>query len=544
MYLKFQIKVPAFIESIILYFLLRCRKKHYGVAFRRIKLITSKDVDIKYQYAIVSPEDYQKLSQQPWQLWETESNKCYAVQYFGKKIIYMHRQIMNAPCGKIVDHKDRNGLNNTKQNLRLATRSQNNCNTMHRRGSSKYRGVSREKETGKWKCKICFNGICIYLGLFEAEEDAAKAYDEAAKIYHGEFAVLNFPQVSATCLVEVSNGRRRKPLAKTDGNTLLGLTTKFWYCICKEKGYNFCKVIKETKKFKGVQVMKKVIAICMILLAAAVVVAVEKAKTEESAATVQQKQAAQKANLPLEKTIELGNEVNIAVIFIPAGEFDMGSPMDELKRDSDEAQHHIKLTKAFYIGKFEVTQLQYRVIMSENPSKFGGDKLPVENVNWDEAQRFLKKLSDKTGMKFRLPSEAEWEYACRAGTKTAFNTGTTLDSDFANYDASTAYADGIIGADLKRTTAVGSYPPNAFGLCDMHGNVWEWCGDVYDNEYYKVTPLTDPKGPADGKAKVIRGGAWNEPPYKCRSADRNHRWRNDNQPIIGFRVVMEIEEKP
>jgi hypothetical protein len=100
---------------------------------------------------------------------------------------------MNAPKGKIVDHRDRNGLNNTKQNLRLATRSQNNCNTMHRRGSSKYRGVSREKETGKWKCKICFNGICIYLGLFEAEEDAARAYDKAAKELHGEFASLNFP---------------------------------------------------------------------------------------------------------------------------------------------------------------------------------------------------------------------------------------------------------------------------------------------------------------------------------------------------------------
>jgi formylglycine-generating enzyme required for sulfatase activity len=256
---------------------------------------------------------------------------------------------------------------------------------------------------------------------------------------------------------------------------------------------------------------------------------------------VLQKKAAATAGVPLTKTIDLGNEVNMVVVYIPAGEFEMGSPMDEPKRDDDEAQHHIKLTKAFYMGKFEVTQLQYRVIVSENPSEFGGDKLPVENVNWYEAARFLKKLSDKTGMKFRLPSEAEWEYACRAGSRQAFNTGTTLDSDLANYDATEPYADGIIGKYLKRTTEVGSYPPNAFGLYDMHGNVWEWCSDIYDEDYYKKTPLVDPKGPAEGKPKVMRGGAWKEYAYKCRSADRNHRWPKDNQPIIGFRVVLEIE---
>jgi formylglycine-generating enzyme required for sulfatase activity len=226
--------------------------------------------------------------------------------------------------------------------------------------------------------------------------------------------------------------------------------------------------------------MKKIMTILLILSIAAVVTAVEKVK-EIPAATTQQKTAAQKAGLPVEKIIDLGNDVNIAVVFIPAGEFEMGSPMEEPKRDSDEAQHHIKLTKAFYIGKFEVTQIQYRVIVNENPSKFGGDKLPVDNVNWYEAMRFLKKLSDKTNMKFRLPTEAEWEYACRAGTKTTFNTGTTLDSDLANYDASEPYADGIIGKYLKHTTAVGSYPPNAFGLYDMHGNVWEWCSDIYDS---------------------------------------------------------------
>lgn len=279
----------------------------------------------------------------------------------------------------------------------------------------------------------------------------------------------------------------------------------------------------------------------LILSIAAAVTAAEKAK-ETPQATIQQQKAAAAAKLPLTKTIDLGNDVNMTVVFIPAGEFEMGSPMEEIKRDDDEGQHHIKLTKAFYIGKFEVTQLQYRVIMNDNPSEFGGDNLPVDNVNWYEAMRFLKKLSDKTGLKFRLPTEAEWEYACRAGTTTAFNTGTTIDSDVANYDATAPYADGIIGKELKRTNKAGSYPANAFGLYDMHGNVWEWCSDIYDKNYYKITPLNDPTGPAEQEGdRVIRGGAWNEKAGKCRSADRNNRGAKTNQPIIGFRVVLEIE---
>lgn len=288
--------------------------------------------------------------------------------------------------------------------------------------------------------------------------------------------------------------------------------------------------------------MKKITALAVILFIAAAVVAVEKAK-EISQATVQQKQAARQAGLAIEKKIDLGSDVNMVMVFIPAGEFEMGSPLEELKRDDDEAQHRIKLTKPFYMGKFEVTQMQYRVIMTDNPSKFDGDNLPVDNVNWYEAARFIKRLNDKTGLKFRLPSEAEWEYACRAGTTTAFNTGTTIDSDFANYDATAPYADGIIGKELKRTNKVGSYPANAFGLYDMHGNVWEWCSDVYDKNYYKVTPTFDPTGPQEqeGGDRVIRGGAWNEKAHKCRSADRNNRSPKANQPIIGFRVVLDIE---
>jgi formylglycine-generating enzyme required for sulfatase activity len=287
--------------------------------------------------------------------------------------------------------------------------------------------------------------------------------------------------------------------------------------------------------------MKKIFALVVIISVTALVWAVDKAK-ETPKATIQQQQAADKAGQPLEKKIDISSEANLVVVFIPAGEFDMGSPLEELKRDDDEAQHHVKLTKPFYMGKFEVTQLQYREIMGDNPSKFGGDYQPVDNVNWYEAMRFLKKLSDKTGLKFRLPTEAEWEYACRAGTTTAFNTGTTIDSDYANYEATTPYANGIIGKDLKRTTKVGSYAPNAFGLYDMHGNVWEWCNDFYDSDYYKKTPTLDPQGPQmDEGDKVIRGGAWNERPAKCRSADRNNRRPKTNQPIIGFRVVLDIQ---
>lgn len=282
--------------------------------------------------------------------------------------------------------------------------------------------------------------------------------------------------------------------------------------------------------------MKKAVAVLMVVFVTAFFAIAKENKPKASADDAPKVAAAQ-----AEKTIDLGNEVSLTLVLVPAGEFDMGSPMSELKRDDDEAQHHIKLTKPFYMGKFEVTQLQFRVIMEQNPSKFGGDKLPVDNINWYEACRFLKKLSEKTGVKFRLPTEAEWEYACRAGTTTAFNTGTTIDSDLANYEAEEVYADGITGTSLDSTCEVGKFKPNAFGLYDMHGNVWEWCSDYYDENYYKVTPLSDPKGPQKGDGKVLRGGAWNEPPAKCRSADRNHRGEKANQPVIGFRVVMDVE---
>jgi len=198
MYLNLRIKIPNIITNLVLWFVLRHRKKKYGFAFRRIKLITNGPVEPEYRYTMVDPEDYPKLSKYNWLLARNRGNKCYAVCYEGKLILHMHRMIMDAPKGKVVDHKDRNGLNNTKSNLRLATYSQNCCNRIiSRPKSSKYRGVIYIKKTNKYRAGIAMKGEKIHLGCFENEEAAGRAYDKAAKELHGEFAVLNFPQVAA-----------------------------------------------------------------------------------------------------------------------------------------------------------------------------------------------------------------------------------------------------------------------------------------------------------------------------------------------------------
>jgi len=191
--IKFQIPYPTFIESIVVYFLLRYRKKHYGVAFRRIKLYTDKPVAANHRYTIVDPDDYQKLAEYNWQLCDSETGG-YVLRLAGHQFISMHRVIMNAPKGKIVDHIDRNGLNNTKINLRFATRRQNNCNVRRetKTKTSKYKGVSFTSKIKKWRAQIKYDETTKHLGYFDNEEDAARAYDEAAKIYHGQFAALNF----------------------------------------------------------------------------------------------------------------------------------------------------------------------------------------------------------------------------------------------------------------------------------------------------------------------------------------------------------------
>ena len=156
--------------------------------------------------------------------------------------------------------------------------------------------------------------------------------------------------------------------------------------------------------------------------------------------------------------------------------------------------------------------------MGENPSRFKGDTLPVEQVLWHECIEFCKKMSSMDGKPFRLPSESEWEYACRAGTITPFHFGETISSDQANFDASRVYGDGKPGINRRQTTAVGRFPPNAWGLFDVHGNVWEWCSDWYG--IYPTEDSVDYQGPANGTERVIRGGAWNQIPRRCRSAYR------------------------
>src|SRR5262249_49734952 len=172
------------------------------------------------------------------------------------------------------------------------------------------------------------------------------------------------------------------------------------------------------------------------------------------------------------------NSIGMKFVWIPPGNFMMGSPKEEKGRREDESQHKVSLTKGFYMGVYAVTQEQWKEIMGDEPSRFKGEKnLPVEQVSWEDCQEFIKKLRDKDKKAYRLPSEGRWEYACRAGTKTPFHFGETISTEQANYYGEAVYGNGKKGIYRKKTTPVGSFPANAWGLHDMHGNVWQWCQD-------------------------------------------------------------------
>ncbi len=229
------------------------------------------------------------------------------------------------------------------------------------------------------------------------------------------------------------------------------------------------------------------------------------------------------------------NSIGMTLVLIPPGDFVMGSPKTEyVDWPEYEAQHHVILTKGFYMSATEVTQSQWSAVMSNNPSQFKGDDLPVDRVTWEEAVAFCRKLSQMESRTYRLPTEAEWEYACRAGTTTAYCEGGT-EADLSVVGWYSSYANGDI---QKAPHPVGQKKPNPWGLFDMHGNVWEWCSD-----WFVARPLrnaTDPKGPDYGTLRVLRGGSWANPPLGCRSAYRSRDKPDSRDYTNGFRVVMEL----
>jgi formylglycine-generating enzyme required for sulfatase activity len=250
------------------------------------------------------------------------------------------------------------------------------------------------------------------------------------------------------------------------------------------------------------------------------------------------------------------NGLDMKLARIPAGKFVMGSPAAEAERDPEELQHEVVITRPFYMGVHEVTQGQYEKLMGKNPSFFGPKNggtpdQPVEQVRWAEAVEFCRRLSNlpaekKAGRTYRLPTEAEWEYACRAGTTTAFHFGNALSHTQANFNGNYPYGGAARGPYLQKTAKVGSYPPNAWGLYDMHGNVAEWCADWYDPDYYKNSPREDPTGPAKGVLstgyagqffRVVRGGCWLDEARGCRAAYRFRLQPSEPYRLVGFRVV-------
>jgi formylglycine-generating enzyme required for sulfatase activity len=245
---------------------------------------------------------------------------------------------------------------------------------------------------------------------------------------------------------------------------------------------------------------------------------------------------------PKRLTLNLGNGVMMELVLIPAGEFVMGSPESEEDHDPSESpQHKVTIKKPFYMGKYEVTQAQWMTV-SGNQSNFKGDNLPAEQVSWGDCRKFCDTVSQRTGWHLRLPSEAEWEYACRAGTTTPFDVGDVLNANQANMQPADE-SDKSAGPYRKKTLAVGSFAPNAFGLYDMHGNVGEWCEDVMHPNYENA--------PVDGSAwreggnqesHVYRGGAYNNLAASCRSAMRFAETVPEiRTQTVGFRVVVDAD---
>jgi formylglycine-generating enzyme required for sulfatase activity len=284
----------------------------------------------------------------------------------------------------------------------------------------------------------------------------------------------------------------------------------------------------------------------------------------------------------------ISNSIGMKFAYIPPGKFKMGSTEAEQKEmtkveglkkkptwlEEGEKEHEVEITKGFYLGVYEVTQKQFREVMGYNPSYFSKDgkkrdsvakygeycspaegkkkvaglntdDFPVENVSWEEAQEFITKLNGlakekEQGWKYRLPTEAEWEYSCRGGAvkKTTFHYGDSFSSSQANFDGNYPFGGAKKGPNLERTRKVGSYKPNGFGLYDMHGNVWELCQDTWDDDYYAHSPKRNPLNTAEGRDRLMRGGCWNGFGWLCRSAVRFGCDPKTRSSGIGFRVAL------
>jgi formylglycine-generating enzyme required for sulfatase activity len=249
---------------------------------------------------------------------------------------------------------------------------------------------------------------------------------------------------------------------------------------------------------------------------------------------------------------------SLTMLWMPPGRFWMGSPEDEPERRSNEGPQHLVQLQGFFLSQTPITQAQWRQVadwkpnkgegawnqkLNPDPSHFKGDQRPVESVGWEDAIEFCRRLSQRTGRRYTLPSEAQWEYACRAGTTTPFYCGSTISTKLANYDGNEVYGDGAKGDSRQQTTDVASFPANPWGLHDMHGNVWEWCADNWHGNYEGA--------PEDGnawfdeeakdnensmKGRLLRGGSWGGLPRSCRSACRSFKHPVGRDYGLGFRV--------
>jgi formylglycine-generating enzyme required for sulfatase activity len=238
-------------------------------------------------------------------------------------------------------------------------------------------------------------------------------------------------------------------------------------------------------------------------------------------------------------TEDLVNGLNLDLIVVPSGSFRMGSLPNA--GTPDEHPQHFVTIRSFMLGKFLVTQGQWKAPMGKlPPCRFKGDELPVERVSWEDAQKFCQKLAKKTDRPYRLPSETEWEYACRAGTTSPFSFGETITIAVARYNGMHTFRDESPGQYPHVISAGGTFPPNAFGLYDMHGNLWEWCADNWLDDYSSSPRDNSSYQNKDSRYRVARGGSWHEPPSLCRSATRLKVLQTDADEVMGFRVACDI----